>query len=100
MEEEEQEAKKIYEQQLDELQDDDLYNLPAAQPQDEEDDEDETRQSTLSREYLTAEIRRMARLGSRVSGEPDSKPKQLLEEHIQAYLMALIALRELKIAYV
>lgn len=39
-------------------------------------------------------------MGSRVSGEHDSKPKQLLEEHIQAYLMALIALRELKIAYV
>ncbi len=42
----------------------------------------------------------MARLGSRVSAEHDSKPKQLLEEHIQAYLMALIALRELKIAYI
>jgi hypothetical protein len=42
----------------------------------------------------------MARLGSRVSGQHDSKPKQLLEEYIQAYLMALIALRELKIAYV
>jgi hypothetical protein len=101
LEEEEQEAKKIYQNQLEELQDDELYQLPPSrQHQPELDDEEDTSNAQLSHEYLTAEIRRMARLGSRVSSEHESKAKALLEEYIQAYLMALIALRELKIAYV
>ncbi len=40
LEEEEQEAKKIYEQQLEDLQDDRLYNLPAARSQEPEEEDE------------------------------------------------------------
>jgi hypothetical protein len=42
----------------------------------------------------------MAKLGLRISELPDSKVRSVLETHIQAYLMALIGLRELKIPFV
>lgn len=42
----------------------------------------------------------MVKLGLKISEEPDSKARSLLETYIQSYLMALIALRELKIPYI
>ena len=53
----------------------------------------------MSREYLSREIKRTVKLGLRVSEEPDSEAKQLLETYLQNYLMALIAMRDLKIPY-
>lgn len=42
----------------------------------------------------------MAKLGLRISEEADSKVRRALEVQIQAYMMALIGLRELSIPYI
>jgi hypothetical protein len=39
-------------------------------------------------------------MGLKISEETDSKVRRTLESQIQAYLMALIGLRELKIPYI
>ena len=39
-------------------------------------------------------------MGMRVSEEPESRVRRVLETEIQAYLMALISLRDLNIPYV
>jgi len=99
LEEEQQEARKIYDNQLDDLQDHQLYEIPQ-QADEPEDDDDHLDEKGLSHQYLTKEIKATVKLGLRISEEPQSRTKDLLETYLQSYLLSLIAMREVKIPYI